>query len=233
VQFLTSVDSTNAEARRRVEADVAPPIFALVARRQTHGRGRRGREWITLPGSLALTLALPDPGLPRPARVALIAAVVVARAAEALGAPRLAIKWPNDLIRDDRKAGGILVETARTPDGSPRLLLGIGLNLSLQGLAPPPFAVGDLGLDRDASTRDRLARSLVAGLLDALRRPDDPRLGAEYRARSWLTGRRVVLRGPDGLTQGRITDVSPEGDLALDHDRLLRGEHVSLVAVLD
>lgn len=229
IELLISVDSTSAEARRRVEAGGAPPRFALVADEQTAGRGRRGRRWVTLPGrSLALTLVLPDPGLARPARAALLAAVAAARACEALGSPELAIKWPNDLMREDRKAGGILVESAQGARGERRLLLGVGLNLALHGDDLPGLAAGDVGLPAHPATRDALARALVRELARVFAAQDDPSVGREYRRRSWLTGREVVLETPSGPRAVRVADVTAEGDLVLEGGERLRGEHVSL-----
>jgi BirA family biotin operon repressor/biotin-[acetyl-CoA-carboxylase] ligase len=209
--------------------------FGLVADEQSAGRGRRGRTWTTLPGrSLALTLALPAPKLERPARLTLIVSVATARACERTGSPSLAIKWPNDLLRDDRKAGGVLVETARTAGGEPVLLVGIGLNLALKPgelaeVSSPP--AGDLGLTADASTRDALALAVAGSVIAALADPDDPSLGREYRRRSWLTGRAVVVDTPDGPKHGVVAEITPEGDIVLVDGTLLRGEHSTLLEV--
>lgn len=236
LEHLARVDSTNAEARRRVETGRARPPFALLAHSQSAARGRRGHSWTSLPGrSLALTLCLPDPMLARPARAALLVALAVARGCEAWGSSPLAIKWPNDLMRGERKAGGILIETLAAPDGRPSLAIGVGLNLALEPgelsqLSSPP--AGDLGLPCDEAARLGLGRALVAQIQDVLARSDDPALSAEYRRRSWLTGRRVRLHTPSGPVEGVLARVSLDGDLALEGGPLLRGEHVSLAALL-
>lgn len=130
--ILPEVDSTNAEALRRAP-DLAGPLWIL-ARRQTAGRGRRGRDWSDPPGNFAATLAvrLPDP----PARLALrsfVAALALHDALEGLTGlgPALALKWPNDLLLNGGKLSGILLESA----GQGVLALGIGVNLRH---APPP-----------------------------------------------------------------------------------------------
>lgn len=177
---------------------------------------------------------VPAPALPRPARAALLAALAAARAAESLGSPPIALKWPNDLVRQDRKAGGVLVESARTPGGDLRLLVGIGANLSLPDEVPVlggQLPVGDLALD--PALRLALARRVADGFVALLARPADAATGEDYRRRSWLTGRRVALTTADGPWEGTVADVSVDGDLLLADGRCLRGEHTTLVAVRD
>src|SRR3990167_256707 len=85
----------------------------LVAEEQTAGRGRRGRRWHSTPGAgLTFSLAL---RVKRPARelagLSLAAGVALCKALRALGVARAALKWPNDLVVDGAKLGGLLVET--------------------------------------------------------------------------------------------------------------------------
>lgn len=103
-----------------------PAGLALLAARQTHGRGSRGRDWQTLPGNLALSVLL-RPSHPEVGHWALLAAVALA---EALTPAPVQLKWPNDLMLDGRKLGGVLVDTAWTPGGGLAwLVIGFGANL--------------------------------------------------------------------------------------------------------
>lgn len=232
---LGSVDSTSLEARRQVEAGTLPlPPVAWTADSQTGGRGRRGRNWNTLPGgrSVALTLVLAPPQIARPARVSLLAAVAVARACEALGSSALTIKWPNDILRNDRKAGGILVETARSPDGRAWLLVGVGLNICLAGnelseVTSPP--AGDLGLSPMAGLREALSGRICTELVQVLMRPDDSRWATEYRRRSWLDGRTLSVELAGARQVVTVDHVTADGDLCLTNGTVLLGEHVSLL----
>ena len=111
-----------------------PAGLAVLAARQTHGRGSRGRHWQTLPGNLALSILL-RPGGPAAdaGQWALLAAVALLEALEA-AAPGLVIrlKWPNDVMLDDRKLGGVLIDTALAPDGRLAwLVIGFGANLAV------------------------------------------------------------------------------------------------------
>src|SRR5258708_19597856 len=101
----------------------------LAAEEQTAGRGRRGRRWHSAPGA-GITFSL-SRSLQRPVREAaglsLVAGVAVARALRALGVAQAALKWPNDLVVNGAKLGGILVDT-RSHDRVTHALIGIGLN---------------------------------------------------------------------------------------------------------
>ena len=150
--------STNAELLAEGKAGVL-----LVAQEQTAGRGRRGKRWYSAPGagvtfSLSVRIAKPAAGL------SLVAGVGVARALRALGVCRAGLKWPNDLVVDGAKLGGILVETRG------RLaVIGIGINCrrdaALEARLRRPLASLDQFIAVD---RDRIIQMVVASLLDAL-----------------------------------------------------------------
>lgn len=140
---LAEVDSTQAFLRRHPELHPA----AVMADRQTEGRGRQGNRWESEPGQgLWLSASLAPPDLP-PGLVLQQAMMAVIRA---LGLPegRLGLKWPNDLVglREGRlvKVGGILGERV-----GPRLLLGVGVNLTAAPALPerafPAACLADLG----------------------------------------------------------------------------------------
>lgn len=238
VELLPSIDSTNAEARRRIQAGHDEAGLVLVAIDQTAGRGRRGHTWHCVPGrSLITTLVLVQPALPRLSRVTVLTAVAACQALEAAGSPPIAIKWPNDLMRGEGKLGGILVEQIISPHGEDLLLVGIGINLSLRP-GDLPSELGALATDADlaptAACRDEVLRHLVRGLdgaLAALGTPADHAWGQEYGQRSWLNGRRVRLQYQDQQQTVEIASVSAEGDLLLGDGRTLRGEHVQLLSL--
>ena len=131
IHLLDEIDSTNAEARRRAEAgDVASQW--IVARRQTTGRGRRGRNWESEGGNLFSTLLhLTHKSPAEAAQVTFVAALAVADLLDAFATPgSVSIKWPNDVLIDGTKACGILVESGRHANGALWLAVGIGVNLA-------------------------------------------------------------------------------------------------------
>jgi BirA family biotin operon repressor/biotin-[acetyl-CoA-carboxylase] ligase len=131
VVVFDELDSTNAEARRRAEAGERGSVW-LLARRQTAGRGRRGRAWDAGQGNLAATLLLTLDKTPiEAAQLAFVAALAVARTADAFIPPGLArIKWPNDVLIEDRKVSGMLIESGPAAGGGLWLAVGIGINVS-------------------------------------------------------------------------------------------------------
>ena len=130
VLVLDEIDSTNAEARRRAEAGETGPLW-VVARRQTEGRGRRGRRWESGAGNLTSTLlVVTDKAPAEAAQVTFVAALAVADLLDAFVSPTLVtIKWPNDVMLDGIKASGVLVESGPHPNGGRWLAIGIGVNL--------------------------------------------------------------------------------------------------------
>lgn len=220
VEVLPEIDSTNTELMRRARAGQHEPTL-LVAERQTAGRGRMGRVWDG--GQAADAAELPSLmfslGLPLAPRdwsgLSLAVGVCVAESLDpATGNVRL--KWPNDLwLADDRKLGGILVETASVApappgDVAPRyVVIGIGINITPRtlgdagGLSNRPAALQELvpGIDAPAALA-RVAAALVA-TVQAFEHGGFAPFQARFHARDVLQGRAVRLSdGTDGVAQG-------------------------------
>jgi len=129
---LGTVESTNDEAMRRARSGVRLPLW-VTADRQVSGRGRQGAFWASEIGNLYASLALEISGM-RISELPLVAAVALHDALlERLGAdqaPRLAIKWPNDILFDGRKLSGILAESQTGHGDTVLAIVGIGVNLA-------------------------------------------------------------------------------------------------------
>lgn len=126
---LDTVDGTNAEALRAG----APPGHVYIARSQSAGRGRQGRNWISPEGNLYATICTLPPANRNPAHLAFVAGLALLDAiGEFLPRAPLALKWPNDVLADGKKISGILIEA-----GDEGYAVGIGVNIS----GSPPDAV--------------------------------------------------------------------------------------------
>ena len=124
IRFDT-LDSTNEEARRRAATGDNGPVW-IIARQQTKGRGRRGNLWVSEPGNLFATLLLTAPHATA-AQLGFAASLAVADViASDAATVRVRLKWPNDVLLDQRKVAGILLETL----GANALAIGIGINLA-------------------------------------------------------------------------------------------------------
>ncbi|GLS00377.1 biotin--[acetyl-CoA-carboxylase] ligase [Brevundimonas denitrificans] len=131
ILLLDQTDSTNADARRRADAGETGPLW-IVARRQTEGRGRRGRQWESQDGNLFSTLLqLTRKSPAEAAQVTFVAALAIADLLDAYAPPSLVtIKWPNDVMLAGQKASGVLVESGAHESGGLWLAVGIGVNLA-------------------------------------------------------------------------------------------------------
>src|SRR3954464_1999394 len=130
---LDEVDSTNDEAARQLGAGRAAP-FAILARRQTRGRGRFGRTWHSeANGNLYISFAFRPRVTPeRMQTFTLWMGVNVCELLATFAQVTPGLKWPNDILFDGRKAGGMLTEARIDADQIRELVFGLGLNLNIQ-----------------------------------------------------------------------------------------------------
>jgi BirA family biotin operon repressor/biotin-[acetyl-CoA-carboxylase] ligase len=218
VRRHADIDSTNREAADLARAG-APEGVVVVAEHQTAGRGRLGRAWEAPPGSSLLVSVLLRPALD-PARVHLASIAVALAAADACAevagvAP--ALKWPNDLMVDDRKLAGILAEVGFDRDAPAWVVVGIGVNVNWPAELPPELADTATSANHVVGheiDRERLFEVLLARLADRYAALDS--VAAEYRERCATIGRDVRVELPDGHLTGRAVDVDDDGHLVVD-----------------
>ena len=236
---LDAVDSTQAEARRRLQARESGACW-LLARRQTAGRGRKGRQWISPPGNLHLSLLLPldDSGqgdalatqafLPQLSFVAALAAhKALCAAAMRHGLPQLqgllALKWPNDVLLAERKLGGILLEAeTASAHHPPAVIIGWGVNLAQapdeKAVRWPAVSLRDAGL---ALTPEVLARGIAdafARWFDIWRTRGFAPVREAWQARAWGMGRTVRFATEQAIVHGRMEGLDEDGALLLRTD---------------
>ncbi len=136
IHHFTSLGSTNDRLKEMI---AAPEFTCVVADEQTAGRGRRARAWHSSPGDgLYLSVLLrPQPNSSsKIPLISLMAAVAVAEALIERGVAGVDIKWPNDVLVNERKISGILAEAASAGSEAPQIALGIGVNLNHQSFPP-------------------------------------------------------------------------------------------------
>jgi BirA family biotin operon repressor/biotin-[acetyl-CoA-carboxylase] ligase len=194
------LDSTSSELQRRGAA--APDLGMLLAETQSAGRGRRGRHWLSPPG-LNLYLSCVkrfDRGFATLALFWGILGVIVLRALETLGIRGAGLKWPNDVLADDGKLAGVLVEIGGERKGPCAVVIGVGINLrltpALRAQAGQP--VGDLATlaGGDPPERNRAAAALIQAMVEGLHRFERDGFAAfhdAYRQHDLLDGRPLRL----------------------------------------
>ena len=199
----------------------APDWTAVVAERQTGGRGREGRTWLSPHGGLYLSVLL-RPSSERAALVPLAAGVAVAEAVAGFGVAS-ELKWPNDVLVSGRKLAGILAEASSGQAGVEWVVLGIGVNVALDATELPEALRGTAtSLHAEGARGIRPAEVAAAALArlgvwyDALREAPS-QVVAAWRARAvpWW-GALVELRTGGGEVHGRLVAVDDDGALVLE-----------------
>ena len=141
IHHYETLGSTNDQLKQMLDA---PEFTCVTADEQTAGRGRRDRSWHSAPGEgVYLSVLLrPEINAEKFPLLSLMAAVAVAEAVQAvrreahLSALKLDIKWPNDVLVNERKLSGILIESTTVNHAPPRVIVGIGVNLNQQSFPP-------------------------------------------------------------------------------------------------
>lgn len=215
---LDETASTNDVALARA-SDGAPEGTLVTARRQTQGRGRRGRTWVSPEGNLHLSLVLTPPrGRDDATAVGFIAALAVADAVtESLSADAaVTLKWPNDVLVARRKISGLLIEAVPGRDGA--LVLGIGVNV----VAHPddtPYPATDLaaeGAAIDSETVLEMFAAAFSGRYAAFQQDGFAPLRKQWIARAQGIGAPIVVRLEGARFDGIFSGIDDDGALVLD-----------------
>jgi BirA family biotin operon repressor/biotin-[acetyl-CoA-carboxylase] ligase len=226
LQVFDSLDSTNEEVRRQAETGAAEGL-AVLAKQQTAGRGRRGREWDSPPGNLFLSLLLRPRTSPAQAATLSFLTTVALLDAIDLAAPAqgtiLTCKWPNDVLVNGAKVAGILLESRTAPDGSLGwVTVGIGVNLVWH---PPheqratPYPVTDLSRHGIATTPEEFAQWLLARYgywYGRWQAEGFAPVRSAWLSRAQGIGRPVVVRLPDREMHGTFMALDDSGALLLE-----------------
>jgi BirA family biotin operon repressor/biotin-[acetyl-CoA-carboxylase] ligase len=167
IHYHSLVTSTNEEALRIGRMRKDPEGIVVIADSQSHGRGRLGRKWISPPGvNLYLTALLRPPFEEKDAPLlVLMAAVAVVTAIRRHTGLKAEIKWPNDILVNGKKTGGILLETQSSQGGRPLIAVGIGINVNMPlHMLPHDMRAGVTSI-REEGGRDIVRMGLLREVL--------------------------------------------------------------------
>jgi BirA family biotin operon repressor/biotin-[acetyl-CoA-carboxylase] ligase len=199
-----------------------PEGGAVIADRQTQGRGRQGRSWASPEGGLWLSV-LARPALPiaEAGRLGVALSLSAADAVSLVAGVKAQVKWPNDVVLGDRKLAGILVETRTEGAHLTQAVLSIGVNVNLD-LAALPEEVRDSATTLLAETgQPKSAETVAARLLEALERRwpavlgDGQALVEAWEGRDALANREVEVRLTAESLRGEARGIDPAGALRL------------------
>ena len=208
--------STNADALERARAGERGPLW-ITAKRQTAGRGRRGRTWVSEPGNLYATLLLTGAAPPeRAAELSFVAALAVY---DAVGsripglARRLALKWPNDCLIDGCKFAGILIEGE-----GPALAIGIGVNCGHHpsGTAFPATDLAAAGVRASPEgVFEALGPAMIGRIVQWNRGAGFAVIRDEWLRRAFGIGKIIRVAMPEEEREGRFETIDDTGRLVL------------------
>ena len=228
VEWVARTTSTNDLLVEAVESGRLGPGSVIVADFQTAGRGRMERTWLAPPGSSVLMSVAVAPPWPLESHplVSLGMAMAAADAVAGLCGLNVELKWPNDLLLSGRKLGGILAQSVSAPDGTPAVVVGVGLNVSWPRDIPADIADSAVALNHITDvTIDRV--ELCAGIVTRLwpmvgpEAPPAEAVVMAFARRCATLGQRVrvhLVGSPEAVC-GRAVSIRSDGALAVETDR--------------
>jgi BirA family biotin operon repressor/biotin-[acetyl-CoA-carboxylase] ligase len=220
---LEQIDSTNDEVMRRIRHFPRSGIVCL-AEEQLAGRGRRGREWLSpigmnFCGSVGWVF---HEGVSAVEGLSLAVGVAVVNALQRYGAEHLGLKWPNDIMLNKAKLGGVLIELHAESDGPCAVVIGVGLNLHTQKNMSEHLARPTAALEQCVSqkiNRNKIAALVIEEIIQLLSSYAEKKFASYYE--DWqqldcLKGTPIVIAGVEPVQGGVACGVSKEGALLVD-----------------
>lgn len=227
LDVFQTLDSTNTHVANTSKA--LGEVNVAITESQPLGQGRRGRSWVTSPyQNLMMSVGYVYPAWPeKPAAISLAFSVAVHRALVTLGAENVKLKWPNDLVVEDvgefqnAKLGGLLVSASGEAGGDLVLVLGVGINMSmndelLSSIDQPAVDLSAIG--QHSISRNRLAAEIINNTADMLTLY--PQTGFQPFADYWnqhalFVGQQVRLFDSQSEYIGELRGVDEQGELCL------------------
>lgn len=232
IHWLDTTGSTNDVAARLADLGVEEGTI-VVAEAQTAGRGRHGRTWFSPPGAGLYVSIVLKPASAAPL-ITLASGVAIAEGIRAATALPVELKWPNDIIFERRKLGGVLTESSAQPGARPQVVVGFGVNIQATAY---PSELAARATSIESETGRPVDRGLIlaeilaafAGRYADLRSGKfDAILSAWRRLAPTFTGSPVEWDGPGGVMRGRVLDIDREGALLVrvgdTVERIVAGE---------
>lgn len=224
--------STNTDLLQR-ETPRTGQFDFLTAEYQTAGRGRRARAWFAPPGgAICLSISWCFASMPRDiSALSLAIGVCALRALREMGVTGAALKWPNDLVVGAAKLGGILIELRAEAGGPAYVVIGLGLNVALDGAVLRQVAASGtqaadlLALGVAHPDRNRLAAALIGSIvtgLEQFERDGFSAFASEWRAADALAGKAVVISADGASVTGHARGIDSGGALCLQTREGLR-----------
>jgi BirA family biotin operon repressor/biotin-[acetyl-CoA-carboxylase] ligase len=212
---------TTMETARELAKKGAAEGSVVIAGRQTTGRGRLARTWLSPEGSLAMSVIL-KPALNKLPQLVMIASLAVVRAIKQVAGLDTHIKWPNDIMLKGKKVCGILIENEVKGGRVNFAIIGIGINVNLNPLDFPEIADIAASLSHEAGQKISNAELTSTLLFELERLYLESQAGAaiykEWQENMETLGKRIKVNTGKTVEQGKAETVTENGNLILRHD---------------
>jgi BirA family transcriptional regulator, biotin operon repressor / biotin---[acetyl-CoA-carboxylase] ligase len=217
IHIFDTIASTNDKLAELIAEQNAPPGTIVIAKTQTAGRGQRGSTWVSEPGGLYLSMAI-APDLPainvHQLTIGLVWGVAYQLRQQGI---YVSIKWPNDLILNDRKLGGILTQTRIVGDRIQHAIVGVGINYAnpVSGLAINLESNRQCQPNYGNFPIEMLTSSTIKGIISGYQRCTPATIDSllsDYLELLNARGRLVMVNGQLGTVLG----ISPQGELHIE-----------------
>jgi len=217
---LDIIDSTNNYAMQCIDADKAEHGMLILAKAQSAGKGQRGHSWKDNPGESLLMSLIIKPLVSLQQQTRFMASIAVAVASQvqiALPGTTVQIKWPNDIIVGDKKAGGILIENVVRGFSWEWSVVGIGLNIAQTSFREDLPNASSLYLaGAEMIDIDNLAIGIRNAILEALLMDGDSLI--RYNERLFRKHEYQKFRMEGHIFEGRIQEMDQAGSLKMDFE---------------
>ncbi len=226
IEIKFQLSSTNSYLMSLVRAEPQSSGVVCFAEMQSTGRGRRGKSWVSPVGENVYLSVLwrfqqaPDDF----ACLGLAMAVAVARGVKRIGLDSVRIKWPNDIYLNERKAGGILLEMSGEPQGPCSVVVGVGLNVSMNSLLSRYIDQAWTSLEHHSDgyvSRNKVAGIVLSELVLALKSFQESgfeSFDTEWKQYDVIKGRQVILEMEKVTVRGLALGIDQSGALLIEQD---------------
>lgn len=214
------IGSTSEEARRLAQ-DGAADRTIIWAREQTSGRGRHGREWVSPPGNLYLSIIFrPRCPVAEAPQLGFVIGVAMASAIREFTELPVTLKWPNDLTFEGKKLSGILLDSSDDGNGGVTwVIAGIGVNVAVQPeTVPDATNLQAIGASITVEALLEAFLSKLMPLLDEWHADGFAPIRFKWSELAFAFGTPISVKLPDGLIDGTFEGIDASGNLAVRYD---------------
>lgn len=213
IHYFSELSSTMDMAKDLARKN-CPDFTVVIAGRQTKGRGRLNRQWLSDDGGLYFTLVLrPDIPLPMSSRVNFLASLTLARVLRDMYQIEAAVKWPNDILVDDRKLSGMLSELEAEADRVFFINIGMGINVNNDPTGVEPGAISLKNMLGREISRVRLLSRFLDEFEERLKNAEFENIISEWKQYTVTLQRQVRIVTQREVTEGLAVDVDENGAL--------------------